>query len=118
MSGDTTCRVPSYQLWNTVMMPVPTRSAAVTASPPKVVSARVFPLRVKRTGSVPVVPVGIASAILMVMYPISGILRNPRAKSTASVPTETLLVLTKGMPDVLVVMDTAPNMAFPPRFRS
>jgi len=51
---------------NTVSTPVPVRSAAVTGVPSKKVSARVVPFNVRFTGSVPVVPVGIAFSIRIV----------------------------------------------------
>jgi len=85
--------MPLKRSLNTVIIPVPVISAAVTGVPLNEVSERVVPFRVMVTGSVPVVPSGIAFYIRTVKYPTGGMRLKPKAKSTAVSVTVTLVVL-------------------------
>ena len=102
---DISWRMPFSVSLNTRNTPVPPmRSATVTGVPSKRVSARVVPLRVNVTGSVDVVPVGMAVEIRTVKYPAGGSGRRyePRARSTVLVPTVVFVVRKYGIPLILV----------------
>ena len=88
----------------TRILPVPTRSPAVTAPPPKVVSGTVLPFSAIFTGRVAVVPVGMALVISNTINPIPDSLRNPNERVTSVVDTVTSFDATNGMPRVFIVI--------------
>lgn len=104
--GVTICKIPLNLSLNTPITPlVPTPMlATVAAAPPNNVNALVEPLRVRVTGNVVVVPVGIGVANLTKNKPICGNSRHPSAISTVVSDTVTLVLARYGMPRVLVLI--------------
>jgi hypothetical protein len=86
-------KMPLNLSLNTSRIFTPISSAAVTGVPFGSVRALEVPFRVRVTGRVAVVPVGMTSSIKIVRWPTGWILRKPRAISIVSVPIVTLVEL-------------------------
>lgn len=99
---------------HTKKIPVPVISAAVTASPLIVVNGCALPpSEVNRTGSVPVVPVGIACAKLIIMRPLNGaptFLWLLKSNRTSVAVTVTPRLRNAGIPFTFTFMNVGNNV--------